>query len=150
MASYVLSKEWKVQSYFKGDWDNAAGSAVCHCGMSINILKVPNGDDFDYLHMVVYPSTKKGVADPMRAHVWQYKITHGEKGDSLHTPNLQWIQYTGKLVTPGENRFKDCIAWKYVTHSQKAYYTVYFWGKPAMMQQYKPVIEKIMTGFKSI
>ena len=150
MAAYELPSNWKVQQYFKDDWDKSSGSSICHCALAVNILKVPNGDDFDYLHMVVYPSNKKGAADPMRTQVWQYKITHGEKGDSLHTPNLQWIHYSGKLTCVGENRFKDCVAWKYVTHNQKAYYTVYFWAKPGLMMQYKDVIEKIMTGFKSI
>src|SRR6202007_1750504 len=96
MASYEIPKDWNVQEYYKGDWDKPGGSSICHCALSVNILKVPNGDDFDYLHMVIYPSDKKGVSDPMRANVWQYKITCGDKGDSLHTPNLQWIHYTGK------------------------------------------------------
>ena len=152
-ASYELPVGWEVKQYFKGDWDKPGGSSICHCALSVNILKVPNNlDDFDYVHMVVYPSDKKGVADPMRGQVWQYKIATGDNGDSLKTPNLQWKHYTGKLITTGDNRFKDCIAWKYVTHTanQKAFYTVYFWGKPTMMQQYKTVIEKIISGFKSI
>ncbi|HWY37781.1 MAG TPA: hypothetical protein VNY73_04435 [Bacteroidia bacterium] len=150
MASYELPADWKVQQYFKESWDKPGGSGICKCALSVNILKVPNGADFDYLYMVVYPSDKKGSTDAMRSQVWQYKITHGEKGDSLHTPNLQWIQYTGKLTCVGENRFKDCIAWKYVTHNQKAWYTVYFWAKPALLAQYKDTIGKIITGFKSI
>ena len=150
MASYEVPKDWSVKQYFKDSWDKAGGSSICHCALSVNILKVPNGDDFDYLHMVVYPSDKKGASDPMRANVWQYKIANGDKGDSLHTPNLQWLHYSGKLTCDGDNRFKDCIAWKYVTHNQKTYYTVYFWAKPAMLTQYKSVIEKIISGFKSI
>jgi hypothetical protein len=150
MASYELPAGWKVQQYFKDGWDKSGGSSICHCALSVNILKVPNGDDFDYMHMVVYPSDKKGSLDPMRTQVWQYKIAHSEKGDSLHTPNLQWIHYSGKLTCVGDNRFKDCIAWKYQTHNQKAYYTVYFWAKPALMSQYKSAIEKIILGFKAI
>lgn len=149
-VEYELPKGWTTQQYYKGDWNKSGGSSICHCALAVNILKLPSGDDFDYVHMVVYPSDKKGVADPMRTQVWQYNIIHSEKGDSLKTPNLQWIHYTGKLTCQGENRFKDCIAWKYVTHNQKAHYTVYFWGKPALMQQYKATIEKIMMGFKSI
>ena len=150
MASYELPKEWTVKQYFKDDWDKPGGSSICHCALSVNILKVPNLlDDFDYLHMVVYPSNKKGAADPMRTQVWQYKITQTDAGDSLHTPNLQWLHFNGKLTCPGENRFKDCIAWKYTTHNQKTYYTVYFWAKPEMMTKYKTVIEKIIQGFKS-
>ena len=113
-------------------------------------MKIPNGDDFDYLHMVVYPSDKKGLANPMRSQVWQYKIVATGAGDSLHTPHLQWVHYSGKLTVSGENRFKDCIAWKYQTHTPKAYYTVYFWAKPEIMTQYKGVIEKIMQSFKAI
>lgn len=150
MASYELPKDWKPQQYFKDSWDKPGGSSICHCALSVNILKIPNADDFDYLYMVVYPSDKKGASDPMRTQVWQYKIAHGDKGDSLYTPNLQWLHYSGKLTCVGDNRFKDYIAWKYVTHNQKAYYTVYFWAKPALITQYKTVIEKIISGFKSI
>src|SRR6185369_14975327 len=98
------------------------GSSICHCAMAVNIMKIPNGDDFDYLHMVVYPSDKKGVANPMRSQVWQYKIVATEGGDSLHTNHLQWLHNSGKLVTTGENRFKDFLAWKYQTHTAKTYY----------------------------
>ena len=150
MASYEVPSNWDVKPYFKGDWDKPGGSSICHCALSVNILKVPNGDDFDYIYMVVYPSNKKGAADPMRSSVWQYKIATGDKADSLHTPYLQWAQFSGKLTTSGDNRFKDYVAWKYISHNQKAYYTVYFWAKPTMFTQYKSVIEKIMTGFKSI
>jgi hypothetical protein len=152
-VAYEVPANWEVKEYFKGDLDKPSGSAICHCGMTVNILKVPNNlDDFDYIDMVVYPSDKKGAADPMRSQVWQYKIATGDNGDSLKTPNLQWKHYTGKLSTTGDNRYKDCIAWKYVTHTpnQKMFYTVYFWGKPSMMLQYKSVIEKIISGFKSI
>lgn len=149
-AEYEVPSNWDVHAYFKGDWDKPSGSSICHCALSVNILKVPNGDDFDYLHMVVYPSSKKGSTDPQRAHVWQYHIMHGEKGDSLKTPNMQWIHYTGKLVATGDNRFKEHIAWKYQTHTNKTWYTVYFWAKPGLLSQYKGVIEKIMKGFKPL
>jgi hypothetical protein len=149
-AEYEVPSDWKVQEYYKGDWDKSGGSGICHCALSVNILKVPFNGDFDYLHMVVYPSDKKGAADPQRGTVWQYKIAHGDNGDSLKTPYLNWKMYTGKLTTQGENRFKDCIAYKYQTHQDKVYYTVYFWGKPGLMSQYKAVIDKIMSGFKPL
>jgi len=88
-AEFEVPSNWKVDSYYKGDWDKSGGSSICHCALAVCILKVPFGDDFDYLHMVVYPSDKKGSTDPQRTTVWQYKITHGETGDSLKTPNLQ-------------------------------------------------------------
>ncbi|MGZ3864439.1 MAG: hypothetical protein ACXVPN_14370 [Bacteroidia bacterium] len=152
-VAYEVPATWEVKEYFKGDWDKPSGSAICHCGMTINIFKMPNNlDDFDYIHMVVYPSDKKGFTNPMRSQVWQYEIKTGNNGDSLKTPNLQWKHFTGKITTSGENRFKECIVWKYTTNTpnQKVFYTVYFWGKPAMMNQYKGTIEKIMNGFKSI
>jgi hypothetical protein len=149
-AQYELPAGWTSQQYYKGDWDKSGGSGICHCALAVNILKVPNGDDFDYVHMVVYPSDKKGAADPQRTSVWQYKITHGEHGDSVKTSNLQWKHYTGKLTCQGDNRFKDCLAWKYQTHTDKTWYTVYFWGKPALMAQNKGVIEKIIAGFKTL
>jgi hypothetical protein len=150
-AEYEVPADWKVEKYFKDNWDKPAGSSICHCALSVNILKIPNNaGDFDYLHMVVYPSDKKGSADPQRGSVWQYKITHGEQGDSVKTANLKWIHYTGKLVYTGEHRFKDNIAWIYQTHKDKTYYTVYFWAKPAMLSQYKGVIDKIISGFKTL
>jgi hypothetical protein len=150
-AEYEIPKGWDVHEYYKGDWDKPGGSGICHCALAVNIFKVPSiGDEFDYIHMVVYPSDKKGAADPQRANVWQYKISHGENGDSLKTPYLKWKHYNGKLTCSGENRFKEHIAWKYQTNHQKVYYTVYFWGKPAMMMQYKGVIEKIMNSFKPL
>jgi hypothetical protein len=148
-ASYELPKDWNVQQYYKDGFDKPGGSGICHCALSVNILKIPNGDDFDYLYMVVYPSDKKGASDPMRSMVWQYKITHSEQGDSVHTANLQWIRYTGKLNAPGEHRFKDQVLWKYQTHYEKTWHTVYFWAKPAVLSQYKGVIEKIIQGFRS-
>lgn len=149
-AEYELPADWKVQQYYKGGWDKPGGSSICHCAMSVNILKVPSGNDFEYLHMVLYPSDKKGASDPQRSTVWQYKITHGEHGDSLITEHLRWKHYTGKLTYSGEHRFKDCIAWKYETHKEQTYYTVYFWGKPGMMSQYKGVIDRIMQSFKAL
>ena len=149
-AEYELPSNWSVQQYFKDNWDKPAGSSICHCALSVNILKVPNGDDFDYLHMVVYPSDKKGSTDPQRANVWQYKITHPEGGDSVKTPHLKWIHFSGKLIYTGEHRFKEHTAWIYRTHKDKAYYTVYFWAKPSMLSQYKGVIDKIISGFKSL
>ncbi len=149
-AEYSLPKDWTVQQYFKGAWDKPGGSSICHCAMSFNTLKIPIGDDFDYVYMVVYPSDKKGVSDPQRSSVWQYKITHGENGDSLKTPNLHWKHYTGKINYPGEHRFKDFIAWTYETHKEKVHYTVHFWAKPTVMSQYKAVIEKIMASFKAL
>lgn len=149
-AEYEVPSDWKVQEYYKGDWDKPGGSSICHCALAVNILKVPFNGDFDYLHMVVYPSDKKGAGDPQRGNVWQYHIAHGENGDSVKTPFLKWKMYSGKLTTQGDNRFKDCIAWKYQTHNEKVYYTVYFWGKPSLMSQYKAVIEKIMSGFKPL
>lgn len=148
-ASYELPAGWNVQQYYKDGFDKPGGSGICHCALSVNILKIPNGDDFDYLHMIVYPSDRKGASDPMRSMVWQYKITHGETGDSLHTKNMQWIHYTGKLNAPGEHRFKDNIVWKYQAHDEKTWYTVYFWAKPAILSQYKAIIEKIMQSFTS-
>lgn len=148
-AEYEVPADWKVQQYFKGDFDKAAGSGICHCALAVNILKVPTATDFDYLHMVVYPSDKKGAADPQRSMVWQYKISHGDQGDSVKTSNLKWIHYNGKITCTGENRFKDNLVWIYQTHHDKTYYTVYFWAKPALLMQYKGTIEKIMAGFKS-
>jgi len=149
-AEYELPSGWDVHQYYKGDWDKPGGSSICHCALSVNILKIPVSDDFDYIHMVVYPSDKKGAADPQRANVWQYKVSHGEAGDSVKTPNLQWKHYTGKLTYTGENRFKDHTAWKYQTNYKKVYYTVYFWAKPALLSQYKGVIDKIIASFKPL
>ncbi len=150
-AEYEVPADWTVQQYFKDNWDKPAGSSICHCALSVNILKVPNGaGDFDYLHMVVYPSDKKGIADPQRGYVWQYKITHPDGGDSVKTPNLQWIHYSGKLVYTGEHRFKEHMVWVYQTHKDKTYYTVYFWAKPSILTQYKGVIEKTIQGFKAL
>lgn len=148
-AEFEVPADWNVQEYFKGDWDKPAGSAICHCALAVSILKVPVGDDFDYLHMVIYPSDKKGSTDPQRLNVWQYKITR-TGGDSIKTPNMQWIHFNGKLTTQGDNRFKDHLAWIYQTHENKMYYTIYFWAKPGMLSQYKTVIEKIIKGFKSL
>lgn len=149
-AAYQLPGEWKIQQYYKGGWDKPGGSSICHCAMAVNILKLPSGDDFEYLHMVVYPSDKKGARDPQRAHVWQYEIKHGEQGDSLITEHLRWKHYHGKLVCTGENRFKDCVAWKYVTNHNETYYTVYFWARPGMMSQYKDVISQVMHSFRPL
>lgn len=149
-AEYQLPAGWTVQQYYKGGWDKPGGSSLCHCALAVNILKIPSGDDFEYVHMVLYPSDKKGASDPQRSSVWQYKITHGEHGDSLITNHLRWKHYTGRLTYSGENRFKDCVAWKYETHKDKVYYTVYFWAKPALIAQYKGVITKIMNSFKPL
>jgi hypothetical protein len=149
-AQYELPGDWKVQQYYKGGWDKPGGSSICHCALAVNILKVPSGDDFEYLHMVVYPSDKKGAADPQRGNVWQYHIQHGEQGDSVITDKLRWKHYTGRLTYSGENRFKDCVAWKYETHKDKTYYTVYFWARPGLLSQYQGVIHKIMNSFKPL
>src|ERR1700739_2043041 len=103
-ASYELPAGWSVKEYYKDGWDKPGGSSICHCALAVNILKIPNGADFDYVHMVVYPSDKKGSTDPMRTQVWQYKIAHGEQGDSLKTPNLQWVHYSGNITLVGDNR----------------------------------------------
>lgn len=149
-AEYELPADWKVQQYYKGGWDKPGGSSICHCALAVNILKVPTGDAFEYLHMIVYPSDKKGAADPKRSTVWQYRITHGGDGDSLITDHLRWKHYMGKLTTSGENRFRECVAWKYETHHDKTYYTVYFWARPGLMSQYKEVITRIMNSFKPL
>lgn len=149
-AEYEVPADWKVTQYYKGGFDKPGGSGICHCALSVNIYHIPSiGDEFDYLHMVVYPSDRKGFTDPMRSQVWQYKISHGDMGDSVKTPNLQWKHFTGKITTAGENRFKDQLVWVYQTnYKEKIYYTVYFWAKAALLSQNKAVIEKIIKGFK--
>ena len=149
---FTVPESWTVHTYFKSEFDKPAGSSICHCALVVCILKVPNGDDFDYLHMVVYPSDKKGASDPQRGFVWQYKVTHSESADSVKTPNLNWKHYSGKLTVTGENRFKDHMAWIYQTHTkkEKTFYTVYFWAKAGLLSQNKGIIDKIISGFKSI
>jgi hypothetical protein len=149
-AAYEIPKNWKVQEHYKGDWDKPSGSAVCQCALAINIFKIPSGMDFDYIHMVLYPSNQKGASDTKRGQVWQYKINVTDKGDSVHTANLQWIKYQGRLTCSGENRFKDCTALKYQTHKGDNYYTVYFWGTPELLTQYKDSIDKIISSFKAL
>jgi hypothetical protein len=150
-AEYELPGGWEATEFYKGDWDKPGGSSICHCAMSINILKIPGiGDEFDYVNMVVYPSDKKGITDPQRNMVWQYKIVHGEGGDSLKTSHLKWKQFQGKIVYTGEHRFKDNITLTYQTNNGKVYYTVHFWGKASILSQYKGVIDKIMKSFKPL
>ncbi len=88
--------------------------------------------------------------DPKRKQVWQYKINYRDDGDTLKGGKLEWVLYKGKLVAGGENRFKDCIAWKLTSNSDKVYYTLYFWTRATIFEQYRPYLDKIISSFKAI
>jgi hypothetical protein len=147
---YEIPKTWKVQEFFKTGWDDPSGSSVCSCAGTINILKIPlGGDVFDYVHMVAYPSDKKGQNVEKRRGAWQYRFVPVENADTINYTNFIWLRYSSKFVVQGgENRFKDNIVWKYVSHYGQTYYTLYFWAKPSTFREYQPVIEKIVSSFR--
>lgn len=149
---YEIPKTWKVQEFFKTSWEEPGGSSVCPCAGTINILKIPlGGDAFDYIHMVAYPSDKKGQNAEKRRGAWQYRFVPVEDADTINYSSFIWLRYKSKfIVQGGENRFKDCVVWKLESHKEKTYYTLYFWAKPATFREHQPEIEKIIASFKGI
>ncbi|MFL5753143.1 MAG: hypothetical protein ACJ76F_07045 [Bacteroidia bacterium] len=149
---YQIPKSWKVQEFFKTSWDEPGGSSVCPCAGTINILKIPaGGDEFEYIHMVAYPSDKKGQNVEKRRGAWQYRFVPVENADTINYANFIWLRYTSKFVVHGgENRFKDCVVWKLESHKGKTYYTLYFWARPTVFKEHQPEIEKIIASFKGI
>lgn len=147
---YAIPDSWKVQEYFKNSWEEPGGSSACKCALAINILKIPNAVDFDYIHFVVYPSTKKGQTDEKRKGVWQYKFVPVEEEDTVKTKHLTWLRSKSKFTCIGENRFKDNIVFRYRSGTTSTWYTVYIWAKPSVLEYYQGDIKEILNSIKPI
>ena len=147
---YEIPDTWKVQEYFKGSWEDPGGSSACKCALAINILKVPNAVDFDYIHFVVYPSTKKGQTDEKRKGVWQYKFVPVEDEDTLRTDHMTWLRAKSKFTCVGENRFRDNIVYRYRANTNSTWYTVYVWAKPMMLETYAADLKHLLNTLKPV
>ncbi len=147
---YELPKNWTVKEFSGSDWELPAGNNVCPCSGTLNIFKFPNLDDYEYIHMVVYPSDKRHMNEEKRKQVWQYKFVKKEiDPDTLKTENHTFLKSVSRFDAPGDHRFKGNVVWKITTVNAGVYYTMYFWAKPALMMEYKSTIENIIAGFKA-
>ncbi len=149
--SYTVPKTWKHVEFGSANWEDAGKSSVCKCAGTMDIFKIPNGDDYDYIHMVIYPSDKKGQNVEKRRGAWQYRFVPVEDGDSLKTNSLLWTRFTSKFTTTGgENRFKDYKVWQLKSRFGNTYYTMFIWAKPTIFKDYEGKIENIVKTISPI
>lgn len=148
---YELGERWSVTEFSNNDWELPAGNNVCPCSGSLNILKVPYGDETEYIHMVIYPSEKKNSTLKKRRHIWQYEFKELEDPDTVQYGNNTFYRMVSKFLPTTNNiRFKDHTVWKLVFVNGNTYHFIYIWTKPGLFIEYQGMFEKILASMKAL